>query len=100
MPNTLAIDNQELAYSYWKIQAYEQVIEELTNYEIPAYITHPLDRAAGIEISASRAYCYEKTGNRELAVNEIISCYQQISAYPDSTYKASVTSIYRELLNL
>ncbi|AWE07129.1 hypothetical protein DCE79_06785 [Lysinibacillus sp. 2017] len=94
------IYNHELAYAHWKNRNYQLVIDALKDYEVPSYINHPLDRAACIEALAIRAYCLDKLGNREKGVELIVQQYQLLNDYPDSTYKNSVTKIYRELLNI
>ena len=94
------IFTQELAYAYWKRKDYAQVVAVLTDYRMPTHLSHPLDVACSLEIQAIRAYCYDKLDQRELAVEEIVSIHQQIKDFPPSTFKQSITEIYKQLLHL
>lgn len=94
------IFTQELAYSYWKTHNYGKVIEILEQYNMPNYITHPLDVAGCLEILAIRAYCYNEIGKREQAIEQIIDIHQQLKNFPSSTFKRSVEDIYKKLLFL
>lgn len=94
------IFNQELGYAYWKNKDYEKALQELIPFEIPSYIVHPLDKAAGLEILAIRASCFEIMGNRVAAVEEIVQCHQKIKEFPASTYKTHIEQIYKEIMKL
>ena len=94
------IFTQELAFSHWNKKDYKKVIEILEQQSIPDHINHPLNVAGCLEIFAIRAYCYNKIGEREKAIEEIITIYQQMKDFPESTFKQSITNIYKELLIL
>lgn len=94
------IFNQEIGYAYWKQGDYEKALDELKPFDIPPYLIHPLDRAAGLEILAIRAYCYEMLGDRASAVEEISQCHQQMKKFPPSTYKQHVDEIYKDIMRL
>lgn len=89
---------QELAYAYWKEGLYEEALSQVKDYEIPAYVTHPLERSAGFEIIAVRAECLYKVGNEEEAIEDIVYSRQQVKNMPDSTYKETIYRIYDAIL--
>lgn len=71
---------------------------QLKDYEIPAYVTHPLERSAGFEIIAVRADCLYKVSNEEEAIEDIVYSRQQVKNMPNSTFKETIYRIYDGIL--
>ncbi|WP_107840022.1 helix-turn-helix domain-containing protein [Metasolibacillus meyeri] len=86
--------NQELAYTLWKKGLYAEALQQVKEYEIPPYVIHPLERAAGYEILAIRADCYYHLGNEEQAFEDIVYSKQHVKPMPNSTYKNLIYHIY------
>ncbi|MEC1178397.1 hypothetical protein P9B03_07885 [Metasolibacillus meyeri] len=86
--------NQELAYTLWKKGLYAEALQQVKEYEIPSYVIHPLEQAAGYEIMAIRADCYYRLGNEEQAFEDIVYSKQHVEPMPNSTYKNLIYHIY------
>ncbi|WP_107839139.1 hypothetical protein [Metasolibacillus meyeri] len=89
--------NQELAYILWKKGLYAEALQHVEKYDIPSYVVHPLERAAGYEILAICAHCYYHIGNEEQAFEDIVYSKQHVKHLPNSTYKSLVYSIYNAI---
>lgn len=100
-PYTLSpIFKYEQAYNAWLQKDYETTIALLQNFEIPVYITHPLDQARLLEIQAVYYAALNSVGNRKEAVKGIIEVSQQLETLPPSTFKEAILTIYNEILHI
>ena len=100
-PYTLSpIFKYEQAYNAWLQNDYETTIALLQNFEIPVYMTHPLDQARLLEIKAVYYAALNQAGNRKEAVKGIIEVSQRFETLPPSSFKEAVQHIYNEILHI
>ena len=92
------IFKQELAFAYYKEKCFKQVVETMQDYQLPPYITHPLDVANFYSIQALLASSYNEIGERKKAVELMIDVKQKMNDLPHSTFKQLVEAHYEQLL--
>ena len=92
------IFKQELAFAYYTEKRFNRVIETMQDYQLPPYITHPLDIANFYSIQAMLASSYNERGERKKAVELMIDVKQKMNDLPHSTFKQLVEELYEQLL--
>lgn len=89
----------EYAYAYYRLNRFDEALEQLMNFKIPYENQHPLDLVRFYRGYAIRALCYYEKGDYENAKRDILYAVDGVKDFKELMDKKFILEAYETIMN-
>ena len=89
----------EYAYAYYRLNRFDEALEQLMNFKIPYENQHPLDLVRFYRGYAIQALCYYEKGDYENAKRDILYAVDGVKDFKELMDKKFILEAYETIMN-